>query len=56
MELGSWSALNLSIKHRIATQAELFVAVTNLLDEDYETVIGNPAPGISPRVGFRAWF
>lgn len=49
-ELSPYAVLDLSLRYR-ARRWDLFVAADNLLDRDYEHVIGLPAPSRRVRVG-----
>jgi outer membrane cobalamin receptor len=55
-ELDAYTRVDLAVTWRVASTWELFLAIDNLFDEDYEEAIGVPAPGIAPRGGVRARF
>lgn len=49
----AYTVVRLAASYRIATNVEFFARVENLFDEDYEEVIGYPAPGRTGYVGIR---
>jgi outer membrane cobalamin receptor len=55
-ELDAYTRADLALTWHINPHWQLFLAVDNLLDEDYEDAIGFPAPGLRPRGGVRATF
>jgi outer membrane cobalamin receptor len=55
-ELDAYTRVDLAVTWRVTSIWELFLAIDNAFDEDYEEAIGFPAPGISPRGGVRARF
>jgi outer membrane cobalamin receptor len=55
-ELDAYTRVDLAVTWRVTSTWEIFLAIDNLFDEDYEEAIGFPAPGIFPRGGVRARF
>jgi vitamin B12 transporter len=55
-ELDAYTRVDVAVTWRVTSPWEIFLAIDNLFDEDYEEAIGFPAPGISPRGGVRARF
>jgi outer membrane cobalamin receptor len=55
-ELDAYTRVDLAAAWRITPTWQLFLAIDNLFDADYEETIGSPAPGIFPRGGVRARF
>jgi vitamin B12 transporter len=55
-ELDAYTRVDLAVTWRVTSVWEIFLAIDNVFDEDYEEAIGFPAPGISPRGGVRARF
>ncbi len=55
-ELDAYARVDVAATWTFRPHWELFLAVDNVLDADYEEAIGFPAPGINPRGGLRARF
>lgn len=55
-ELDAYARVDVAATWTFKPNWELFLAVDNILDADYEEAIGFPAPGINPRGGVRARF
>ncbi len=55
-DLDAYARVDLAATWTVRPNWELFLAIDNLLDTDYEEAIGFPAPGINPRGGVRARF
>lgn len=55
-ELDAYVRVDLAATWTVRPNWELFLAIDNLFDADYEEAIGFPAPGINPRGGVRARF
>ncbi|HIE64382.1 MAG: TonB-dependent receptor [Nitrospira sp.] len=53
-DLEEYTRINLAMTWTASPTWNIFLAIDNLLDTDYEEAIGFPAPGIYPRVGLRA--
>jgi len=53
-DLADYTRINLALTWTASPAWRFFLAIDNLLDTDYEEAIGFPAPGINPRIGFRA--
>jgi outer membrane receptor protein involved in Fe transport len=54
--LEAYTRVDLATTWTITPTWQLFVAVDNLFDAEYEEFVGFPAPGITPRGGVRARF
>ena len=54
--LDAYTRVDLALTWTLTPHWRLFLAVDNLLDEDYEEAIGFPAPSFRPRGGVRATF
>ncbi len=55
-ELDAYARVDVAARWAFRPNWEMFLAVDNVLDADYEEAIGFPAPGINPRGGLRARF
>jgi outer membrane cobalamin receptor len=55
-ELDAYARVDLAATWTFRPNWDLFFAVDNVLDADYQEAIGFPAPGINPRGGVRARF
>ena len=55
-ELDAYARVDVAATWTFSPNWDLFLAVNNVLDADYEEAIGFPAPGINPRGGVRARF
>ncbi len=55
-ELDAYARVDIAATWTVTPNWELFLAIDNLFDADYEEAIGFPAPGINPRGGVRARF
>lgn len=51
-----WVRVDLTASYRLSDQFELFGRINNLLDEDYQQVLGYGTPGASAFAGIRANF
>lgn len=56
VNLSSYSLLNLSLSHQIDSACELTLKLHNLLDKDYEDILGYNTEGFSILGGFRLSF
>ncbi len=56
LELGSFVLVDLTGNWRVTENLDLFARVNNLLDEDYEEVVGFATPGITAFAGIRYHF
>jgi len=54
--LGKYTRVDTNVSWRVRPNWELSLAIDNLLDEDYQEVVGFPAPGIRPRISARFLF
>ena len=54
--LDAYARVDMAASWRLNNTWQLFLAVDNLFDADYEEAVGFPAPGIQPRGGVRARF
>lgn len=54
--LDSWTRVDLSGRFALGERAELFGRIENLLDEDYQQILGYGTPGRSATVGMRYRF
>jgi len=54
--LDPYARVDLAVNCTLTRHWQVFVAVDNLFDTNYEEFIGFPAPGVSPRAGVRASF
>lgn len=52
-DLSSWTRVDLAGRFALSDRVELFGRVENLLDEDYQQVLGYGTPGLSGSVGVR---
>ena len=52
VELDDYFVADLKLNYRVTNAARLFLEIDNLTDEDYELVVGIPAPSISAFAGF----
>ena len=53
-ELSSYRLVSLAANLRMTDRLELFGRIENLLDEDYEDVLGFATPGLGAYLGVRA--
>jgi len=53
-ELSSYRLVSLAANMRLTERVELFGRIENLLDEDYEDVLGFATPGLGAYIGLRA--
>ena len=51
--LDGWTRVDLTARYAISEQLELFGRVENVLDNDYQQILGYGTPGISGNVGLR---
>jgi outer membrane cobalamin receptor len=56
IELGDFGVFNVRLSKRVGAWVELFTGVDNLLDTDYEEMLGNPQPGSSAYAGVQATY
>jgi vitamin B12 transporter len=54
--LDDYVEVNVALAWAVTRHVSLTLAVTNVLDRDYERAIGFPAPGVWPRAGVRVGF
>jgi vitamin B12 transporter len=52
----SWTRVDLSARYALTDQFELYGRIENLLDEQYQQVLGYGTPGISGTIGARLGF
>ncbi|MCM2562986.1 TonB-dependent receptor [Lutimaribacter sp. EGI FJ00015] len=55
-KVGDYTLVNLGVTYDVSTQAQAYMRVENLLDEDYETAGGYNMPGRAAYFGLRASF
>ncbi len=55
-EVGAWTRVDLAGRYELGAAIELFARVENLLDEDYQQVLGYGTPGLSGYLGARFRF
>jgi outer membrane cobalamin receptor len=54
--LDAYARVDLAVNWTLTRHWQVFVAVDNLFNANYEEFIGFPAPSVSPRAGVRASF
>lgn len=54
--LDPYTRVDLALTWTPSTAWRFFLAIDNLFDEDFQEVLGFPAPGVTPRFGMRATF
>lgn len=55
-EVDAWTRVDLSASYLLSEQIELFARVENVLDEEYQQILGYGTPGVSGSVGARLRF
>ncbi|MEM9305470.1 MAG: TonB-dependent receptor [Pseudomonadota bacterium] len=55
-EVDSWVRVDLSARYTLSRNAEIFGRIENLLDEDYQQILGYGTPDLSGYLGFRYRF
>ncbi|MFQ5579899.1 MAG: TonB-dependent receptor plug domain-containing protein, partial [Nitrospiria bacterium] len=53
-DLEGYARINIAVTWTASPFWNIFLAIDNLLDADYEEAVGFPAPGITPRIGLGA--
>ncbi len=56
MQLSDYTVFDVAGEWKAFEQGSVYLAIKNLFDTDYETILGNPAPGVSPQVGVKMSF
>jgi vitamin B12 transporter len=54
--VGSWTRVDLSGRYQLSNRVELYARVENLLDEQYQQILGYGTPGLSGSIGARLQF
>ena len=54
--VASWSRVDLSGRYRLSDALEFYARIENLLDEEYQQILGYGTPGLSAYVGVRLGF
>jgi vitamin B12 transporter len=51
--LDAWTRIDLTARYVLSKQVEMFARAENLLDEDYQQILGYGTPGLSGSIGLR---
>jgi outer membrane cobalamin receptor len=54
--LQGYERLDVALSHELSTNATLFIAADNVLDEDYQEAVGFPSAGLRVRIGAAVTF